>query len=314
MTTHVTRARWVTAVWVPLPHWSTQSRPCHLLRPRLRAGFRVPAYYLAAFAQFPNKRLIAVGKFECNVKYYLLMFSNLLFRVPQCNRRDKFLCAFVKRLAVFRLHIACSVECCRRLYLQDGASAAAPRPARGQSDVDGSGGGTFTCQPPSRVGLEYSLWHCPLRSRWNISGDFGDLPETCERHKIEFYAICKKRKLICNMSWKMLWSFFFKQGKLNWWLIDHLCQVPATFLVRGTDEKFWSGQRAAAKNRYNWREWNITFHLGKWPRNQLHLKVVLTAEMLQTKLTYIELVLRISSRWFYFLFCVDIIADLPIFF
>ena len=46
--------------------------------------------------QFPNKRLIAVGKFDRNVKYHLFMSSKLLFHVPQCNGKDTFLRAFEK--------------------------------------------------------------------------------------------------------------------------------------------------------------------------------------------------------------------------
>ena len=165
----------MTTVRVPLPHWSSQSRPCRHLRPRLRAGFRVPDYYLAAFAQFPNKRLIAVGKFVCNVKYYLFMFSNLLFRVPQCNRRDTFLCAFVKRLAVFRLsHCLCSGECCRRLYLQDGDSAAAPRPARGQSGVAGSGGEGLRLSTIVMGRLGVRSLTLSFTESLKYIGDFGD--------------------------------------------------------------------------------------------------------------------------------------------
>ena len=46
--------------------------------------------YLAVFDRFQNKRLIAVGKFDCNVKYHLPMSSKLGFRVPRWNRNDTF--------------------------------------------------------------------------------------------------------------------------------------------------------------------------------------------------------------------------------
>ena len=61
MTTHLSRARWVTAARVPLPHWRTESRLCR--HPRPTPAVHSPAY-LAAFARFPNKRLIAVGNWS----------------------------------------------------------------------------------------------------------------------------------------------------------------------------------------------------------------------------------------------------------
>ena len=52
----------------PSPRWRTESRPCRHSRPT--PAVYGPAY-LAAFAQFPNKRLIAVGKFEASAfKWY----------------------------------------------------------------------------------------------------------------------------------------------------------------------------------------------------------------------------------------------------
>ena len=91
---------------VPLPRWRTESRPCRHSRP-------TPAVYgpdyLAVFAQFPNKRLIAVGKFERNVKCHLSMSSKLGFRVPRWNRNDTFLRAFVKSLLFFASRRASAV-------------------------------------------------------------------------------------------------------------------------------------------------------------------------------------------------------------
>ena len=64
----------------PSPHWRAQSRPCRHSRPT--SAVYGPAY-LAVFARFPNKRLIAVGKFERSVKYHLSMSSKLGFHVPR---------------------------------------------------------------------------------------------------------------------------------------------------------------------------------------------------------------------------------------
>ena len=54
----------------PSPPWRAQSRPC-------RHSTATPAVYgpayLAALARFPNKRLIACGKFARNVKHHLSM-------------------------------------------------------------------------------------------------------------------------------------------------------------------------------------------------------------------------------------------------
>ena len=101
MTTHLTRARGVTAARVPLPRWRTESRPYRHSRPT-PAVYGRPIWPL--FAQFPNKRLIAVGKFERIVKYHLSMSSKLGFRVPRWNRNDTFLRAFVKSLLFFASH------------------------------------------------------------------------------------------------------------------------------------------------------------------------------------------------------------------
>ena len=56
---------------VPFCHWRTQSRPYH--HPRPAPAVHGPAYF-AAFARSANKRFIAVGKFERNVKGHLSMF------------------------------------------------------------------------------------------------------------------------------------------------------------------------------------------------------------------------------------------------
>ena len=55
----------------------------------------MPAYYFAAFAKFPKKRLITVGKFERHMKDHLSMSHKLRFRILRCNRNDTFLRAFV---------------------------------------------------------------------------------------------------------------------------------------------------------------------------------------------------------------------------
>ena len=93
----------MTAARVPLPHWRTESRPCR--HPRPTPAVHSPAY-LAAFARFPNKRLIALGKFERNVKDHLSMFLKLRFHVLRCSRNNTFLRAFVKSLLFFASHRA----------------------------------------------------------------------------------------------------------------------------------------------------------------------------------------------------------------
>ena len=118
----------VTAARVPLPRWRTESRLCR--HPRLTPAVHSPAY-LAAFAQFPNKRLIAVGKFERNVKYHLSMSSKLGFRVPRWNRNDTFLRAFVKSLLFFASHRASAVGNAARDSTSWGRHRGAS--ARGQS-------------------------------------------------------------------------------------------------------------------------------------------------------------------------------------
>ena len=55
----------------PSPHWRMQSRPCR--HPRPTPAVHDPAYF-AAFARFPNKQLIAVGKFERSVEENLTIF------------------------------------------------------------------------------------------------------------------------------------------------------------------------------------------------------------------------------------------------
>ena len=98
----------------PHLHWRTQSRPCRYSRPT--PAVYGPAY-LAVFAQFPNKRFIAVGKFERNVKYHLSMSSKLGFRVPRWNRNDTFFACICKKFAVFRLSQGlCSRKRCQRRY------------------------------------------------------------------------------------------------------------------------------------------------------------------------------------------------------
>ena len=141
----------MTAARVPLPHWRTQSQPCRHSRPT--PAVYDPAY-LALFARFPNKRLIAVGKFECNVKYHLFMSSKLEFRVPRWNRNDTFLRAFVKRLLFFfASHRASAVGNVARDSTSWGRHRGAS--ARGQSvwaAAEGRGRrADLTCQPPTPV-------------------------------------------------------------------------------------------------------------------------------------------------------------------
>ena len=132
----------MTAARVPLPHWRTQSRPCRHPRPTLAVCG--PAD-LAVSARFPNKRLIAVGKFERSVKYHLSMNSKLGFRVPRWNRNDTFLRAFVKRASA------------RGDVVRDSTSWGRHRDASAHSQsvwaaAEGRGRRVdLTCQPPTPV-------------------------------------------------------------------------------------------------------------------------------------------------------------------
>ena len=150
MMTHLTRARSVTAARVPLPRWRTESRPCRHSRPT--PAVYSPSY-LAVFAQFPKKLLIAVGKFERNVKYHLFMSSKLGFRVSQLNRNDTFLRAFAKSLLFFASHRASTVGNAARDSTSWGRHRG-PRSA-GQSvwaAAEGRGRRTvLTCQTPTRA-------------------------------------------------------------------------------------------------------------------------------------------------------------------
>ena len=146
----LTRARWVTAARVPLPRWRTERRPCR--HSRSTPAVYGPAY-LAAFAQFPNKRLITVRKFEHNVKYHFSMSSKLGFRVPRWNRNDTFLRAFVKSLLFFASHRASAVGNAARDSTNRGRHRGAS--ARGQSvwaAAEGRGRRVvLTCQTPTRA-------------------------------------------------------------------------------------------------------------------------------------------------------------------
>ena len=115
----------MTAARVPLPHWSTQSRPCRHSRPT--PAVYGPAY-VTVFARFPNKWFIAVGKFERNMKYHLSMSSKLGFRVTRWNRNDTFSRAFIKSLLFFASHRDSAVGNVA-WRLRAGAGTAAPRPA-----------------------------------------------------------------------------------------------------------------------------------------------------------------------------------------
>ena len=138
----------MTAARVPLPHWPTQSRPCR--HPMPTPAVHSPVY-LAAFARFPNKRLIAVGKFERSVKDHLSLFLKLRFRVFRRIGNDTFLRAFVKSLLFFASHRTSAVGNGARdstsWERRRGASAG------GQSvwaAAEGRGRrAELTCQPPT---------------------------------------------------------------------------------------------------------------------------------------------------------------------
>ena len=145
---------------VHLPRWRTESRPCR--HSRTTPAVYGPAY-LGAFAQFPNKRLIVVGKFERNVKYHLSMSSKLGFRVPRWNRNDTFLRAFVKSLLFFASHRASAVGNTARDSTSWGRHRGAS--ARGQSVWAAAEGRGEEGRPDlsntntgaSVAGVEYSL-------------------------------------------------------------------------------------------------------------------------------------------------------------
>ena len=80
--------------------------------PRPTPAVHSPAY-LAAFARFLNKRLIAVGKFERNVKDHLSMFLKLRFHVLRCSRNGTFVRAFVNIVSFLGLRQEAQ---CQRLY------------------------------------------------------------------------------------------------------------------------------------------------------------------------------------------------------
>ena len=140
----------MTAARVLLPHWRTQSRPCR--HPGPAPAVYSPAY-LAAFARFANKRLIAVGKFERNVKYHLSMSSKLGFRVPRWNRNDTYLHAFVKSLLFFASRRASAAGNAARDSTSWGRHRGTS--ARGQSvwaAAEGRGRrAVLTCQTPTRA-------------------------------------------------------------------------------------------------------------------------------------------------------------------
>ena len=80
------------------------------------------------------------------------MFFLLLFRVPRWNRNDLFLRTFVKSLLFFATHRASALGNVAR-----DSTSRARRLGPRSVGVGGRGEVTFTCQPPTRAGLEYGL-------------------------------------------------------------------------------------------------------------------------------------------------------------
>ena len=117
--------------------WRTESRPCR--HPRPTPAVHSPAY-LPAFARFPNKRLIAVGKFERNVRDHLSTFLKLRFHVLRCSRNDTFFRAFEIFCRFFlafarRLNVRdCTPHrlLMRRCWWLTGQVGPAPPPLRGR--------------------------------------------------------------------------------------------------------------------------------------------------------------------------------------
>ena len=196
MTTHLTRARWVTAARVLLPHWRTESRPCR--HPRPTPAVHSPAY-LVSFARFPNKRLIAAGKFECSVKDHLSMFPKLVFRVPRCNINNTFLRAFVKSWPFFASHRVSALgniagDC---MYIQVYKARSSPR----------------------RLGPRSVGWGRPRRAgggpAWSVSHQHGHISSRCGVQSLTLsrLAKAKKRQNICKCTQKM--SFLLRRRTRN---------------------------------------------------------------------------------------------------
>ena len=123
----------MTAARVPLPHWRTQSRPCRHSRPTPAVHSPV---YLAAFARFPNKRLITVGKFERNLNTTFPCPLNSSSVSLGAIEMIHFLRELVKSLLLKSLLCLSQSLCSRKRCQRQGeAGAAAPRSAfsRGQS-------------------------------------------------------------------------------------------------------------------------------------------------------------------------------------
>ena len=154
----------MTAARVPLPHWPTQSRPCRHSMPTPAVHSPV---YLAAFARFPNKRLIAVGKFERNVKDHLSLFLKLRFRVLRRSRNDTFLRAFVNTLSFFGLRQAAQCQRLSSTPATDAPVLVADRSGR-PSSPSPPRPPTPTDRGPRRRGAapsSYCLWHRFLLQR-----------------------------------------------------------------------------------------------------------------------------------------------------
>ena len=118
---------------------------------------------------FPNKRFIAVGKFERNEKDHLSMFLKLRFHVLRCSRNGTFVCAYVNILSFLVLRQAAQ---CQRLYSTPATDApvlvfdrsgrsSSPSPSRPPTPTDrGPRQGTSTLGK-----LKSDRWPC-LRHIW----------------------------------------------------------------------------------------------------------------------------------------------------
>ena len=167
MTTHLTRARWVTAARVPLRRWRMESRPCR--HPRPTPAVHSPAY-LVAFARFPNKRFIAVGKFQRNVKDHLSMFLKLRFHILRCSRNGTFVRAFVNILSFLGLRQAaqCQRRTPHRLLMRPcwcltGQDGPPPPPLRGRPHRLTAGRGAAVPAPARTVSGSVSYCRGPVR-------------------------------------------------------------------------------------------------------------------------------------------------------
>ena len=123
----------------------------------------------ASFARSANKRLIAVGKFERNVKDHLSMFLKLRFHVLQRSRNDTFLRAFVNTLSSFWPSSGGSMSetvlLMRPCWCLTGQVGPPPPPLRGRPHRLTAGRGAV--EPPPALTVSGNVSYCrgPVRGK-----------------------------------------------------------------------------------------------------------------------------------------------------